>query len=147
MKYSEAQLGRVFIMRLDANEVLHETIEQFASDHDLLAAAVIVVGGGGKDSTLIVGPRDSNSKIVDAMEYILNDAHEITGTGTLFRSEEGDPTLHMHVSAGRSDKTITGCVRRGVKVWGVLEVVLFEIKNTTAVKKYVKDFDNYMLYP
>ncbi len=147
MKYSEAQLGCVFIIRLDANEVLHETIEQFAGDHDISAAAVIVVGGGGPGSTLIVGPRDSNSKVVDAMEYILNDAHEITGTGTIFRSEEGAPTLHMHVSAGRSDRTITGCVRRGVKVWGVLEVVLFEIKNTTAVKKYEKGFDNYMLYP
>jgi predicted DNA-binding protein with PD1-like motif len=147
MKYSEAQLGRVFILRLDTNEVLHETLEQFASDHDISGAAVIVVGGGGKDSTLIVGPRDSNAKVVDAMEYILNDAHEIMGTGTLFRSEEGDPVLHMHVSAGRSDVSVTGCVRRGVKVWGVLEVVLFEIKNTTAVKKYIKDFDNYMLYP
>jgi predicted DNA-binding protein with PD1-like motif len=147
MLYSEAEPGRVFILRLDSGEVLHETLEKFAGDHEISAAAVIVVGGGGKDSTLIVGPRDSNSKVVDAMEYILTDAHEIMGTGTIFRSEEGDPTLHMHVSAGRSDKSITGCVRRGVKVWGVLEVVLFEIKNSTAVKKYLKDFDNYMLYP
>ena len=147
MKYSEAQLGRVFILRLDTGEVLHEAIEQFARDHEISAAAVIVVGGGGKDSTLIVGPRDSNSKVVDAMEYVLNDAHEIMGTGTLFRSEGGDPTLHMHVSAGRSDKAVTGCVRRGVKVWGVLEVVVIEIQNTTAVKKYIKDFDNFMLYP
>ena len=147
MKYSEAQWGRVFILRLEAGEVLHETLEKFARDHDISGAAVIVVGGGGKDSTLIVGPRDSNSKVVDAMEYILEDAHEIMGTGTLFKSEEGDPVLHMHVSAGRADKSITGCVRRGVKVWGVLEVVIFEIKNTTAVKKYIKDFDNYMLHP
>ena len=140
-------MGRVFILRLETGEVLHETLEEFARDHDISGAAVIVVGGGGKDSTLVVGPRDSNSKVVDAMEYILEDAHEIMGTGTLFRSEEGGPVLHMHVSAGRSDKSITGCVRRGVKVWGVLEVVVFEIKNTTAVKKYIKDFDNYMLHP
>ena len=147
MKYSEAQWGRVFILRLEAGEVLHKTLEKFAGDHDISGAAVIVVGGGGKDSTLIVGPRDSNSKVVDAMEYFLDDAHEITGTGTLFRSEEGDPVLHMHVSAGRAGKSVTGCVRRGLKVWGVLEVVVFEIKNTTAVKKYIKDFDNYMLHP
>ena len=147
MTYSETQLARVFIIRLDAKEVLHESLEQFARDHEISAAAVMVVGGGGPDSTLVVGPKDSNAKIVDAMEYILNDAHEITGTGTLFTSEEGEPVLHMHVSAGRSDRTITGCVRRGVKVWGVLEVILFEIKDTTAVKKYVKDFDNFMLYP
>jgi predicted DNA-binding protein with PD1-like motif len=111
VKYSEAQLGRVFILRLDAGEVLHETLEKFAGDHKISAAAVIVVGGGGMDSTLIVGPRDDNSKVVDAMEYILSDAHEIMGTGTLFTSEDGDPILHMHVSAGRSDKTITGCVK------------------------------------
>ena len=147
MKYSEAQLGRVFIIRLDAEEVLHETLEKFARDHKISAGAVIVVGGGGKDSTLIVGPKDSTAKAVEGMEYILTDAHEIMGTGTLFMSEEGNPTLHMHVSAGRSDRSITGCVRRGVKIWGVLEVVIFEITNSTAVKRYLKNFDNYMLYP
>ncbi|HDD44969.1 MAG TPA: DUF296 domain-containing protein, partial [Candidatus Desulfofervidus auxilii] len=30
--------------------------------------------------------------------------------------------------------SITGCVRKGVKVWHVMEVILFELVDTTAVR-------------
>ena len=41
----------------------------------------------------------------------------------------------MHVAAGRKDSTITGCVRTGVKVWQVAEVVLIELLDTSASAK------------
>ena len=41
----------------------------------------------------------------------------------------------MHDACGRTSSTITGCVRMGVKVWQVLEVVLFELVETSAVRK------------
>ena len=53
---------------------------------------------------------------------------------TLFPDENGDPVLHMHVACGRGDSTITGCVRRGVKTWHVLEIVLFELVGSSAVR-------------
>jgi predicted DNA-binding protein with PD1-like motif len=40
----------------------------------------------------------------------------------------------MHVAAGRGGKAITGCVRLGVRVWHVLEVVLWELTGTKAVR-------------
>ena len=45
MKYSEAKQGRVFIVRLEDGEIVHEVIEQFALDHKITAASLIVVGG------------------------------------------------------------------------------------------------------
>jgi predicted DNA-binding protein with PD1-like motif len=68
------------------------------------------------------------------MEHLLNNVHEVTGTGTIFPNERGEPVLHMHLAAGRETSTVTGCVRRGVKVWHVLEVMLFELVNSTAVR-------------
>ena len=45
MKYSEAKQGRIFIIRLEDGEILHETIEAFAAAKKIRAAALIVLGG------------------------------------------------------------------------------------------------------
>jgi predicted DNA-binding protein with PD1-like motif len=56
----------------------------------------------------------------------------VSGVGTLFLDDEGQPILHMHMACGRQGATITGCVRRGVKVWHVMEVVITELLDTPA---------------
>ena len=45
MLYSEAKLGRVFIIRLEHGEIVHEQVELFAREHAIRAAALVVVGG------------------------------------------------------------------------------------------------------
>ena len=37
MKYSEAQQGRVFAMRLEDGDIVHEVIEKFARDKNIQA--------------------------------------------------------------------------------------------------------------
>jgi len=56
MKYSEAKSGRVFVLRLEDGDVLHESIEAFARARGIRAAALIALGGADKGSTLVVGP-------------------------------------------------------------------------------------------
>ena len=68
------------------------------------------------------------------MEHILDNVHEIAGTGTIFPGKGNEPVLHMHIACGRKKATVTGCVRRGVKTWHVLEVILFELVGTTATR-------------
>ena len=117
MQYSQAKQGRIFVIRLEDGEILHETIEKFAADQDIRAAYMIVLGGADSQSRLVVGPEDGQASPVIPMVHELSNVHEIVGTGTLFPDEEGKPSLHMHVAAGRNDSTITGCVRAGVKTW------------------------------
>ena len=45
MRFSEANRGRTFIIRLEDGDVLHECIEDFALAHGIRAAAIIAVGG------------------------------------------------------------------------------------------------------
>jgi len=135
MKYSEAKQGRIFVIRLEDGDIVHEEIEQFASDHSINAAALIIVGGIDKSSKLIVGPEQGRSKPVTPMEHILDDVHEIAGAGTLFPDEEGKPMLHMHMASGRKTSTVTGCIRNGVVTWHILEVILFELADSTGVRK------------
>jgi predicted DNA-binding protein with PD1-like motif len=131
MKFSEARLGRIFILRLEDGDILHEKIEVFAREREIKAAALIVLGGADAGSKLVVGPAQGRSHPIVPMERILENVHEISGVGTLFPDANGNPILHMHVASGREGETITGCVRRGVKVWHVGEVVLWELAETT----------------
>ena len=127
MLYSEARAGRIFVIRLEHGEVLHETIEAFAVEQGIRAATFVVVGGADEGSTLVVGPRDGEERPVVPMERVLQGAHEVAGTGTLFPNEKGKPVVHAHLACGREGATTTGCVRRGVRVWQVMEVILMEL--------------------
>ena len=132
MKYSKAEQGRIFIIRLEDGEILHKVIEQFAVDHNINAAYLIVVGGADKGSTLVVGPEDGDARPVPPLTHVLDDVHEIAGVGTIFPDSEGNPMLHLHLACGREDRTVTGCGRTGVRIWQVAEVILVELLNTSA---------------
>lgn len=131
MKYTEAGAGRIFVIRLEDGDIVHEVIENFARELDIKAAALIVLGGADLDSKLVVGPEEGRAKPLHPMEHILEDVHEVAGTGTLFPDDQGNPILHMHMACGRKSSTVTGCIRTGVKVWHVMEVILFELIDTT----------------
>lgn len=135
MKYSEAKQGRIFVVRLEDGEILHEVIEEFARQKKITAASLIIVGGAREGSKLVVGPEDPDATPVVPMEYILDNVCEIVGTGTIFPDEDGKPILHMHISGGRLDSTISGCIRNGVKIWQVAEIILFELTKTLACRK------------
>ena len=132
MKFSQAKQGRIFVLRLEDGDVVHEVIEQFARDQGIQAAALVIIGGADSDSRLVVGPEAGRAPDIVAMEQVLEEVHEAAGTGTLFPDTEGTPLLHMHMACGRKDNTVTGCIRQGVKVWHIMEVILFELVESTA---------------
>ncbi len=136
MRFSEAKTGRVFVIRLEDGDILHEEIERFSAEKEIRAATLTAVGGVDAGSRLIVGPKEGRAEKIVPMERVLDNVYEATGTGTIFPDEEGSPILHMHLACGRGDQTITGCVRRGVKVWHILEVVLTELTETSASRSY-----------
>jgi predicted DNA-binding protein with PD1-like motif len=134
MRYSEAKAGRVFIIRLEDGDIIHERLEAFAREKKISAASLIAVGGADAGSVFVTGPAEGRSSPVVPMETSLDNVHEVTGTGTIFPDGAGNPALHMHMACGRKSETVTGCVRRGVRVWHVLEVVLYEITGSKAAR-------------
>ncbi len=134
MKYSETKQGRTFVIRLEDGDCLHEKIENFAKNKSIKSASLIAVGGADAGSKLVVGPENGRSNPVVPMETILNNVYEIAGTGTLFPDDDGNPILHMHIACGRKTDSITGCVRRGVKVWQIMEIILTELVNCSAIR-------------
>ncbi|MFZ2447885.1 MAG: PPC domain-containing DNA-binding protein [Syntrophobacteraceae bacterium] len=127
MQYSEGKVGRVFTLRLDTGDRLPDTIEEFARDHGVTRAMVIYVGGSGEGSRVVVGPEENRGEAIVPMVHALAGRREVLGVGTLFPKESGEPVLHMHAGFGREGDATVGCVRAGVNVWLVGEVVILEI--------------------
>jgi predicted DNA-binding protein with PD1-like motif len=134
MQYTEAGLGRVFILRFEDGETVHEEIEKFSREHSIKAASVHIIGGADKDSRLITGPDRGRQTPIVPIEHILKGVHECAGVGTIFPDESGEPVLHLHMACGRESSTITGCARSGVKVWHIMEAIIFELTDCTAVR-------------
>ena len=147
MKYSEAKQGRTFVIRLEDGDIIHEELEEFARVHSINAAALIAVGGADEGSKLVVGPEQGRSAIITPMEHILRDVREIAGVGTIFPDKDHNPVLHMHIACGREESTVTGCVRRGVKVWHLLELILFELLDSSASRIFDEQIGFELLEP
>lgn len=127
MQFTETKLGRIFVLRLHDGDHLPEVLESFATEKNISAALCFFLGGAKEKSRVVVGPKDGYASPVEPMVTLLDGVHEACGIGTIFTDEDGKPKLHMHTSFGRDQNTITGCVRMGVDVWRIGEVVVLEL--------------------
>lgn len=132
MDYTQVNLGRIFVLRLHQNECLHEVIEKFAAQEKINSALCFFLGGAQDKSKVVVGPKDGDAMPPEPMITLLKGVHEGCGVGSIFVDGNGVPKLHMHASFGRNDNTVTGCVRMGVNVWQIGEVVILELTGGSA---------------
>jgi predicted DNA-binding protein with PD1-like motif len=139
MQFTEAKLGRVFVLRLHDGDRLPEVLEVFATENNVSTALCFFLGGVKEKSRVVVGPKDGYASPPEPMVTLLNGVHEACGVGTIFADEEGKPKLHMHASFGRKQNTVTGCVRMGVDVWRIGEVVVVELTGTSAQRVVDKE--------
>jgi len=132
LEFTEAKMGRVFIIRLYDGDRIPDVLEGFAKNQRINSALCFFLGGAKENSRVVVGPKDGNAFPPEAMSTLLKGVHEACGVGTIFQNEEGKPKLHMHAAFGRQQETITGCVRLGVDVWQIGEVIILELTDTPA---------------
>jgi len=135
MEYTEAKQGRIFILRLHQNEILHETIERFAKEKKIQSALCFFLGGADDKSKVVVGPKGVEAMPPQPMVTLLKGVHEGVGVGTIFTDEAGVAKLHMHASFGRNDNAVTGCVRMGIEVWQIGEVIILELLGGSAKRQ------------
>jgi predicted DNA-binding protein with PD1-like motif len=135
MKASEGKTGRMFVLRLEDGDVIPDCLEQFARDKGIKCGTVLLNGGIG-DGEVVVGPRRSAEMPPEPVLLTIDGAHEVAGVGVFAPDEAGNPVLHIHAALGRGGRTLTGCLRMGVKTWLVGEAVITEILNASAVRAW-----------
>jgi uncharacterized protein len=126
MRTTEGRLGRVFVLRLDDDDVIPDCIERFAADNRVGAAQVSLLGAV-QTGDVVVGPRDPRATPVSPLVLPVDGVHELLGMGLLAPNEKGEPRLHLHGALGRAGGTVTGCLRLGATVWCMVEAIIIEI--------------------
>ena len=134
MRSAELREGRVFVLRLEEGEVLHEAVESFCREHGVVNATITAGGGGDAGSCYVSGPTVPIEGPIVPIVCTVEAPSELTGTGTIFPDEDGNPVMHMHGSIGREGRSSTGCFRVRMVVWLVMEVVIREMGGTGPVR-------------
>ncbi|MFA5146621.1 MAG: DUF296 domain-containing protein [Candidatus Omnitrophota bacterium] len=131
MRYTRGTIGRVFLVKFDDKDILLEEIDALARKERIKAATFIFLGAL-REGDLVTGPK---RPVIppDPNWTSFKGAWEVFGTGTIFTNKSG-PQIHIHTSMGKRNKTLTGCVRKGSKVFLVIEAVIFELKGVKAAK-------------
>jgi len=132
MKYTTGKIGRVFLLKFENDDILIKSLRNLARQERIKAATVIFIGAL-REGDLVTGPKkpvippEPNKKN-------FKDGWEVMGIGTIFTNHKG-PQIHIHVSMGKKDKVLTGCVRGNSKVFLVIEAVVLELKGVKASKE------------
>lgn len=131
MKYAKGSIGRIFLLKFEDDDIVLDELNKFAR-HEKLKAATFIFLGALKKGHVVTGPK--KPVIPPEPNWTkFKDGWEVMGIGTIFTNKKG-PQIHIHVSMGKKDKVITGCVRKDSKVFLVIEAVIFELKGVKATK-------------
>jgi predicted DNA-binding protein with PD1-like motif len=136
MDYRKGTIGRVFIVRFDEGDLFLEGLLKIISEEKITSGWFHVLGGL-READVVTGPREP----VMPPEPIWSEvrgARETMGTGSIFWDGD-EPKIHLHAALGHHGDTLTACVRKGTKVYLVLEVVIFEIDGINTSRPWYEE--------
>jgi len=129
MQYTEGQIGRVFVVRIDNGEDMLVSIRHFIRDKEIQAGSLLFLGAL-LDGRMVTGPEEP---VIPPIPHFVmfEGGWEVFGIGTIFPGENG-PHIHYHASVGRSGHALTGCLREKATTYLTIEVVILEFTGLAA---------------
>jgi hypothetical protein len=123
MQYSEGQLGRVFVLRIDEGEDFLAALQEFVRKKEIRTGSVFFLGAL-REGRMVTGPE--KPIIPPEPHFVLFEGGwEVFGMGTIFPGDEG-PMVHYHASVGRAGHALTGCLRERAVTYLLVEAVVIE---------------------
>ena len=135
MKYSEAKIGRVFVVSVEDGERLPDAIETFAREQKITHGLVLMLGAL-QNGELVAGPDDPQASPITILTTLVGQPTDAAVLGTIFPDEAGHPLVHLHGVMARGERVSMGCLRLGVHVWQVAEVVVLELAGSPAMRRF-----------
>jgi len=133
MQYTEGQLGRVFVVRIDNGEDMLSSIRTFIAEKDVQAGSVLFLGAL-MNGRMVTGPEEP--VIPPVPHYVMFEGGwEVFGVGTIYPGE-GGPHIHFHASVGRSGHALTGCLRESATTYLIVEAVIHEFVGLSARREF-----------
>lgn len=123
MKYAAGTCGRIFYLSIEHGEDPIQTITSFVREQEIKAGVIHFIGAV-KNAWLVTGPTVDLLPPDPHYEPVVL-AHELIGTGFIREGTDG-PAIHLHVSAGRGNEVLTGCLRGTARVFILVEAMIIE---------------------
>jgi predicted DNA-binding protein with PD1-like motif len=135
MQYTEGQLGRVFVVRIDNGEDMLVSLRQFIDDKAIRAGSILFLGAL-MNGRMVTGPEEP--VIPPVPHFVMFEGGwEVFGVGTIYSGESG-PHIHYHASVGRSGHALTGCIREKAITYLIIEAVILEFTGLSARYEFDK---------
>ncbi|MDD1681747.1 MAG: DNA-binding protein [Methanoregula sp.] len=133
MQYTEGQIGRVFVIRIDDGEDMLLSLRQFILDKNIQAGSIHFLGAL-MSGRMVTGPEEP--VIPPVPHFVMFEGGwEVFGIGTIYPGE-GGPHIHYHGSVGRSGHALTGCLREKAITYLIVEAVIMEFTGLTARREF-----------
>ena len=133
MQYTEGQIGRVFVVRIDDGEDMLLSLRQFILDKNIQAGSIHFLGAL-MNGRMVTGPEEP--VIPPVPHFVMFEGGwEVFGIGTIYPGE-GGPHIHYHGSVGRSGHALTGCLREKAITYLIVEAVIMEFTGLTARREF-----------
>jgi predicted DNA-binding protein with PD1-like motif len=129
MDYRQGTTGRIFSIRFDDGDDFLEELLGIIRKENIRQGWFQVIGGL-RQAEFVTGPKEPVMP-PDPVWDSVDGARETLGTGSIFWDGE-EPKIHLHAALGHHGQTTTACVRKGTKVYLILEVMLIEIAGIEA---------------
>lgn len=141
MQYSEGNIGRVFVLRIDDGEDLIESLKKFVRAKGVESCMALFIGAL-KEGRAVTGPQMPTIPPVPHWEEY-KDGWEVFGMATIYPSAEG-PRLHIHSTIGKGREALLGCIREKAGVYLVVEAVLLEFMGLNVRREWDKRTELYL---
>ncbi|NMB77869.1 MAG: DNA-binding protein, partial [Methanomicrobiales archaeon] len=133
MQYTEGQLGRVFVVRIDNGEDMLSSLRTFIAEKEIRAGSVMFLGAL-MNGRMVTGPEEP--VIPPVPHFVMFEGGwEVFGVGTIYPGE-GGPHIHFHGSVGRSGHALTGCLREQATTYLIVEAVIHEFVGLSARREF-----------
>jgi hypothetical protein len=136
MQYTEGQLGRVFVVRIDDGEDMLLSLRQFVDDKGIQVGSLIFLGAL-MNGRMVTGPEEPVKPPVPHF-VMFEGGWEVFGVGTIYPGDDG-PHIHYHASVGRCGHALTGCLREKATTYLIVEAVIYEFTGLSARREFDKE--------
>ena len=133
MEYRTGTIGRVFSVRFDEGDYFLEELITLIKKENIRNGWFHLLGGL-READVVTGPKEPTMPPEPVWREVRG-AREVLGTGTIFWDAD-EPKIHLHAAMGHHGDTLTACVRKGTKVYLVLEVMIIEMEGIDATRPW-----------
>jgi len=131
--YRTGSINRVFSLRFDEGDDFLGGMKDVITKEKIRCGWFQVIGGL-REAEVVTGPQQPVMPPTPVWKT-MSGAHETMGIGSIFWAND-EPLIHLHAAMGHHGETLTACVRKGTKVYLILEVFIIEISEIDASRPW-----------